>query len=271
MLRIENPARTRLEANELSLGVGISKARTVDICRMMNVCGFDWLFLDLEHSPTPLDTVGQISVAALDAGIAPIVRIPIGQFSVATTLLDAGALGIVHPHVETADEARKMVDALRYPPLGHRGIGGAMPQFGYRPVNLGEAVTELNRATLLAVMIESPEAVARADEIAAVDGIDILMIGTNDIALAMGHPAEFGHSDVVEAYKTVAAACRKHGKWLGSGGVYDVELVRRYVEIGVRFHLAAGDTRMLMVAGRQCVTSLREINVPEEPQLRVAG
>jgi len=106
--------------------------------------------------------------------------------------------------------------------------------------------------------------VSRADEIAAVKGLDIVMIGTNDLALALGHPAEFGHPEVVKAYETVAAACRKHGKWLGSGGVYDVALVRRYVEIGVRFHLATGDTRLLMSAGQQCVNSLREIPVPAE-------
>jgi len=95
MLQLENPALARLEANELSLGVGIRHARTVDIARIMQVCGFDWLFIDLEHSAMSLDTAGQISMAALDAGISPIVRIPIGDYSVGNRLLDAGAMGIV--------------------------------------------------------------------------------------------------------------------------------------------------------------------------------
>jgi 2-keto-3-deoxy-L-rhamnonate aldolase RhmA len=261
MLRLENPALARMEAGEISLGVGIRHGRTVDIAQIMNVCGFDWLFIDLEHSPMTLDTAAQMSMAALGAGIAPIIRIPIGDYAVGTRLLDAGALGIVHPHIENADEARQLVDAMCYPPLGHRGVSGAIAQFGYRQVNLGEAVTELNRATLICVMLETPEAIARADEIAAVEGVDIVMIGTNDLAMALGHPQEFGHPEVVSAYETVAAACKRHGKWCGSGGVYDLDLVRRYVGMGVRFLLAAGDSGLMISAGRDRVGSLREINV----------
>ena len=108
-------------------------------------------------------------------------------------------------------------------------------------------------------MLETPEAVARADEIAAVDGVDVVMIGTNDLALALGHPQEFGHPEVVKAYETVAAACKKHGKYLGSGGVYDPDLVAKYVGIGVRFLLAAGDTGLMMTAGRARVETLRGI------------
>jgi 4-hydroxy-2-oxoheptanedioate aldolase len=259
MLKLENPALARLEAGELSLGCGIRNARTVDIAHIMKLSGFDWLFLDLEHSVMPLDTAAQISMAALAVGIAPIVRIPIGDLSIATRLLDCGALGIVHPHIETAEEARGLVDAICFPPLGHRGVGGAIAQFGYRAVNLGEAIAELNRATIVSVMLETPEAVSRADEIAAVDGVDVVMIGTNDLALALGHPQEFGHPDVVKAYETVAAACKKHGKYLGSGGVYDPDLVAKYVGIGVRFLLAAGDTGLIMAAGRQRTAQLREI------------
>jgi len=261
MAKLESPALTRLEAGEVSLGVGIRHARVVDIAPIMKNCGFDWLFLDLEHSAMPLDIAAQISIAALDSGITPIVRIPIGDFSVATRVLDSGAMGIVHPHIENAEEAKRLVDAVCYPPLGHRGVGGAIPQFGYGPVKLGEAIAELNRATLIAVMLETPEAIAEADAIAAVDGVDIVMIGTNDLALAMGHPQEFGHPDVVKAYETAAAACKKHGKYLGSGGVYDPELVERYCKMGVRFLLAAGDSTLMMAAGRQRVDLLRKMDV----------
>ncbi len=261
MLKLESPALARLEADEVSLGVGIRHARVVDIAPIMKNSGFDWLFLDLEHSAMPLDTAAQISMVALDTGITPIVRIPIGDFSIATRILDSGAMGIVHPHIENAEEARRLVDAVCFPPLGHRGVGGAIPQFGYQPVKLGEAIAELNRATLIAVMLETPEAVAQADEIAAVDGVDIVMIGTNDLALAMGYPQEFGHPEVVKAYETVAAACKRHGKYLGSGGVYDPELIERYCRIGVRFLLAGGDSGFMMAAGRQRVDVLRKIDL----------
>ena len=112
---LRNPARERLEAGELALGVGIRQSRTVDIAAIMKACGYDWLFLDLEHNSMDLDTAVQISVAALGAGIAPIVRVPAGQFWLATRVLDGGALGIVMPHVDTAEEAREIADRLRYP------------------------------------------------------------------------------------------------------------------------------------------------------------
>jgi 2-keto-3-deoxy-L-rhamnonate aldolase RhmA len=148
---------------------------------------------------------------------------------------------------------------LCYPPYGHRGVSGTITQFGYKSVDLSEAVAELNRKTLIGVMLETQEAIDRADEIAAVDGINIVMIGTNDLAMSMGCPGDFGHKDVVSAYEKVAAACKKHGKWCGSGGVYDPALVARYVGMGVRFLLAGGEVGLMMAAGRQRVALLREI------------
>jgi 4-hydroxy-2-oxoheptanedioate aldolase len=134
---LRNPARERLEAGELALGVGIRQSRTVDIASIMKACGYDWLFLDLEHNSMDLDIAVQISVAALGAGIAPIVRVPAGQFWLATRVLDGGALGIVMPHVDTPEEARKIADRLRYPPQGHRSIAGGLPHFGYVPIAAG--------------------------------------------------------------------------------------------------------------------------------------
>src|SRR3954471_3742617 len=128
---ISNPARRRLEAGDVALGIGGRLARTVDIAKAMQVAGFDWLFIDLEHGSLSLDTAMQIAVAALDAGIAPLVRVPKGEFSLATRALDNGALGIVVPHVDTADEAREVVRQLKYAPLGHRSIGGTGPQLGF--------------------------------------------------------------------------------------------------------------------------------------------
>src|SRR5579872_6856306 len=109
MAEIKNPARAPLEAGEVSIGVGLRLARGAEIGRIMKSCGWDWLFIDLEHGSMTLDTACQISVAALDAGIAPIVRIPNGQLDMATRALDGGGWGIVMPHVDTAEEAAELV------------------------------------------------------------------------------------------------------------------------------------------------------------------
>lgn len=256
-LTINNPARRRLEQGELSLGVGIRHTRVVDIAMMMKTVGMDWLFIDLEHSGISIDTASQISVASLNVGISPIVRIPNGEYSVASRVLDGGALGIVVPHVESAEEAREIVRQLRYTPEGERGVSAMMPQFGYSRVDLRQATAALNRSILLVVMLETEQAVSRAAEIAAVDGIDVVMIGTNDFAMSAGIPGQFDHDLVKQAYDTTAEACRQNGKWSGSGGLGSAADFERCIGVGVQFYLTGGDGGFLMKAAGDRVQMLR--------------
>jgi 2-keto-3-deoxy-L-rhamnonate aldolase RhmA len=259
-LTLRNPARARLEAGELALGVGIRQSRTVDIASIMKACGYDWLFLDLEHNSMDLDTAVQISVAALAAGIAPIVRVPAGQFWLATRVLDGGALGIVMPHVDTAEEAREIADRLRYPPQGHRSVAGGLPHFGYAPVSIGAACEALNAATLVVVMLETPQAISNAAAIAAVPGIDSLLIGTSDLTMELGIPGQLGDERVVDAYRTVIEACRSHGKYAGIGGVYEESLMRRYIGMGVQLVLGGGDLAFMTTAASARAKMLRELH-----------
>ena len=258
-LVVQNLARERLLAGELSLGVGIRQSRTVDIAKVMKTAGFDWLFIDLEHSAMSLATACEISVAALDAGIAPLVRVPQRQHWMATRALDNGALGIVAPHVDTPQEAREIVEHLRYPPEGHRSIGGAMPHFGFRPVKADELTRTLNAASLVVVMLETPRAIDNAESIAAVPGVDVLLIGTNDLALEMGIAGDVGHERIVGAYQRVIDACRNHAKWPGMGGVYGEELMKRYIAMGMRFVLSGNDQGLLMAAASQKAAFLRHL------------
>jgi 4-hydroxy-2-oxoheptanedioate aldolase len=256
---LRNPARVRLEAGELALGVGIRQSRTVDIASIMKACGYDWLFLDLEHNSMDLDTAVQISVAALAVGIAPIVRVPAGQFWLATRVLDGGALGIVMPHVDTAEDARDIADRLRYPPQGHRSVAGGLPHFGYAPVSTATACTALNAATLVVVMLETPKAIANAAAIAAVPGIDSLLIGTSDLTMELGIPGQLGAERVVEAYRSVVDACRVYGKYAGIGGVYEEGLMRRYIGMGVQLVLGGGDLGFMTAAASERAKMLREL------------
>lgn len=249
MLNIKNPARERLQNGQLAIGIGLRQARTVDIASAMHTCGFDWLFIDLEHGAMGLDTAVQISVAALSAGISPVVRVPKGRYDLATRALDGGAFGIVVPHVDTAEEAREIVDRLKYPPIGHRSAAGGMPQLGFAPTPLAEAAVAVNAAMLVVVMLESPEAIANADAIAAVPGVDVLLIGTNDLTCEMGIPGQLMHERVAEAYEITVAACRNHGKWAGMGGVYSEEGLQRYIGLGARMILSGNDLGLLMGAG----------------------
>jgi 2-keto-3-deoxy-L-rhamnonate aldolase RhmA len=257
MPRVTNPAKDRLTQGALAIGVGIRVVRGVEIARIMKTAGFDFLFIDLEHGATSVETAYSISVAALDAGIAPFIRVPHGELALGTRCLDGGGLGLVIPHVDTPDEARAMVDAFKFQPVGHRSIGGGYPHFGFAPVPAKDVVVALNDATLVVAMIETPKAVENADQIAAVPGIDVLLMGTNDLCLEMGIPGQLDNERVVAAIDTVVRACQKHGKWPGLGGVYVRDLAKRYIGRGMRFVLAGNDISLLMNAAQEQATFVR--------------
>ncbi|MBV8777541.1 MAG: aldolase [Alphaproteobacteria bacterium] len=254
---MHNAAKERLAAGEMAVGIILRQARTVDIAPAMKACGYDWLFLDLEHNSMDLDTAVQISVAAHGAGIAPVARVPARQLWLATRVLDGGALGIVMPHVDTPEEAREIAAALRYPPLGHRSVAGGLPHLRYEKHPPAESCAAINDATFIVVMLETPLAIHNAEAIAAVPGIDSLLIGTNDLAMELGIPGGFGDERIVAAYQAVVDACRRHGKHAGVGGIADPALLKRYIEMGVRVVLPGSDLGFLQQAAAATAATMR--------------
>ncbi|PPR32390.1 MAG: 2-keto-3-deoxy-L-rhamnonate aldolase [Alphaproteobacteria bacterium MarineAlpha9_Bin6] len=261
MIHIRNIARERLEAGELAIGMGVRQARSVDIGKIMKTCGYDWLFIDMEHGSMSVDDTVQISIAASDAGITPIVRVPGFQHFHATRVLDGGALGVVFPHVDTAETANELANFCRYPPRGHRSVVGALPQIDFRSLPVSEAAQAINNAVLVVVMLESPEAIERVEEIAAVDGVDVLLVGTGDLCMEMGIPGQVDSPKVVQAYEKLIAACHRNGKYPGLGGVYKPELMESYIGMGMRFILSSNDLAMMMAASTERASFLRGLSV----------
>ena len=251
MPEIINVAKQKLEAGELAIGVGLRMTRVVEVGKMMKTAGYDWLFIDMEHNSMSIDDAAQISVAAQSAGITPIVRVPGFQHFHASRVLDTGAQGIVVPHVDDIRTAKNMVENVKYPPIGKRSITGSLPQLDFVPTPVDEATKAINDATLLIVMLETEEAVENAEAMAAIDGIDALLFGTNDLTIEMGIPGQMGHPRVVKHYETAAAACKKHGKFLGMGGIYDPAVMKDYVAMGARLILAGNDFPFLMKAAKE--------------------
>jgi len=246
-----NHTKRQLAAGKLAIGMGLRLARSVDIATIGKTCGYDWLFIDMEHSSMDLDTAAQIAMASLPVGITPIVRVPGKEHHHASRILDSGAQGIVVPHVDSVEEAERAVAYCKYPPIGHRSAMGVLPQFAYGPVPIGESMPAANAETLVIVMLETPQAIEKADAIAAVPGIDVLLIGTNDLCAELGIPGKFGDPKVEAAYRTVIAACTKHGIHPGMGGVYDPKLMEKYIGYGMRFILSGGDLSFLMAGARE--------------------
>ena len=137
---------------------------------------------------------------------------------------------------------------------------GALPQVNFARHPIGEMANAINAATLLILMIETPRAVENADAIAAVEGVDVLLIGTNDLCMEMGIPGQFDHPDVSTAYDTVIAACHKHGKYPGMGGVYDPAMMAQYVEKGMKFILSGSDMAFMMAGAKAQAAAVRGLN-----------
>ena len=261
MSAVHNQARAALQAGRLSLGFTVRMVRSVEIAPATAAAGYDWLFLDCEHGTLGLDAAAQIAVAGLAAGIAPIVRVPNGEYAMATRMLDAGALGIVMPHVDTAEEAREVVEKLKYPPLGHRSMGGIGPHYGLRGASVGDAAMALNAACLTVVMLETPRAIDNAAAIAAVPGIDVLLIGSNDLCAEMGIPGQFTHPRLEDAYRRTVAACLAAGKYPGMGGIYAEPIMATYVGLGARFILAGQDSAFMLSGATARAGALRAMPV----------
>jgi len=204
--------RKRVAAGDVTLGtfIGTASPVTAEVCA---AAGFDWLLLDLEHGAGGEEQVRATVPAAAAYGVPTVVRVESEARIRAGRVLDAGAAGVMLPRLETVDEVRAAVAHLRYPPRGDRGFAtyNRACRFGLDPGALERADNEV----LGIVQIESGRAVSNAEEIAAVDGVDVLFVGPRDLSHDLGVPGQVDAPIFVEALNQVRLSARKHGKACG--------------------------------------------------------
>jgi len=257
---IRNRVKEKLARDEVVASMTIRLVRGIEIARMAATAGFDMIYVDLEHSTLTLEATGQICQAALSAGVTPMVRVPANTPEYIQRVLDAGALGIIAPGVRSADEARAVVAAAKYAPLGERGAGGALPHLEFRSFPTAEANAAINDATMVIVQFESAEAIEKAEEIASVDGVDMVLIGVNDLLADLGLAGQFEHPKVRDAYARAIAACRKHGKHVGVGGLSTKpKLAAEFIAMGARLLSTGTDIQFLSAAMAEKAQQAREI------------
>jgi 2-keto-3-deoxy-L-rhamnonate aldolase RhmA len=258
----ENHAKRMLKNNQLVLCMGVNQLRTPNIAMIAAACGFDAVYIDLEHNPTSLETAAGVCVAALGMGITPIARVTSHDSHDATRILDSGAQGVMVPHIQNAKEAKAIVKACLYAPKGHRSAFGSGPQLGYAAIPQAEVCKIINEETVLMAMIETPEAVENAEEIAAVEGIDVLHIGASDLSTEMGIPGQYSSERMRAAFEKVAGAARRYGKQMGVGGVrQDFEFQSWLIKLGMRYLTGGSDIAYILSAGRADVKQLRELKI----------
>lgn len=258
---IENIAKRKAKQGELALGMGVRQSRTADHALLSKTCGFDWLFIDLEHSSISIEQASDMCSAALVAGITPFIRVTAQSHHHSTRLLDTGALGIIVPDVDTPEQAAKVVSNCRYPPLGKRSIPSAVPQLLFEPTPPKEMMELLNREVMLVVMLESQLAIRNADAIAAVEGVDGIIIGGSDLSARSGVAGDFGSAIMQDSFAAMQAAADRHQKIAGFAGVTDEQAQIRFINQGARFVQCGTDIGFLQMAAANKVNTLRRVAI----------
>ena len=207
-----NPVKAKLAKGESVFGVVIS-VNNVEVAAYAAGLGFDFLWLEMEHSPLSLETVRNIVLATRGLPAVPFARPPVNELWTAKRVLDAGVLGVIFPFTRTPQLAQQAVAACRYPPRGLRGSGATLAQFRWpAPKGYYDFADE---NVLVVTVVEDTSALSQIDAIAATPGIDVLFIGTSDLSFSLGLRGRQDQRRLDEAVAKIAAAAKKHGKALG--------------------------------------------------------
>jgi 4-hydroxy-2-oxoheptanedioate aldolase len=243
-----NPLKQRLADDKANVGILITMP-SVNMAQALAACGFDWLFIDMEHGPIDIGSCHHLITATAGTNCAPVVRVPEPSITYTKPVLDSGAMGLVFPMVLNAEIARQCVRATRYPPKGERGWGPFYAPYRWGVGNAMAYHAVADEVVIIA-LIEHIEAVRNIDEIVAVEGIDVCLIAPMDLAVSMGHPGDRDHPEVVAAIATAEKAILGSGKALG-GMALTTEETNAKIERGYRVFVGGFDVMLVETAARQ--------------------
>jgi 4-hydroxy-2-oxoheptanedioate aldolase len=257
-----NAFKSALARKETSIGLwlGLSDPYSAELCAG---CGFDWLLIDGEHAPNDLRSILGALQAIAAYPVQPIVRLPEGSTTLIKQVMELGATSLLIPMVESAEQARELVRAMRYPPSGVRGVGSGMARSS-RWNGYATYLADANDRACLLVQVETETALARVREIAAVDGVDGVFIGPADLAASMGFVGQTSHPEVrarIEEGLRAIAACGKASGILCT----DESLARHYIEVGVQFIAVGVDTSLLAGAARSLAGRFKRPGERDQP------
>lgn len=241
----------------IGLWLGLGDPYTAELCA---TAGFDWLLVDGEHAPNDLRSMLGTLQAVAPYPVHPVVRVPHGDAALIKQVLEIGATTLLVPMVESAGQARELVRATRYPPQGLRGVGSGLARSS-RWSSYPKYLHEANERICLLVQVESVEALAQIDAIAAVEGVDGVFIGPSDLSASMGYLGEPAHPEVRAAIDAAIGRILAAGKAPGVLTV-DEALARHYIELGARFVAVGVDATLLARATRALAAAFRSTAAP---------
>ncbi len=268
----ENRVKKALQRGEPVIGTMMSEVRSPGFIWMLANAGFDFVFIDMEHGTYDLSTVSDMIKVARLTGLVPLVRVPDLAYHLVSTVLDAGAMGIMLPRVEYREQAEQLVSYMKYPPVGVRGATSARGHTDYAGAGPQELVSHMNENTLVILQIERKKAIENIDSLLSVPGVDVGLIGPFDLTISLGE----NNTDspvVTEAIQQVVDSAKRN-KVASGIHIADPAVVLDWHKRGMTMLTSNSDLGFFTAGAKQTVTTLRnglanEASEPEQPALAV--
>lgn len=251
-----NRVKAKLAAGNLCVGTMLVEIRQPGIMTVLANAGFDFVLVDNEHGPFPVDAIAELCRAARSEGVTPIVRIPELTYAHVSQLLDGGAQGIMLPRVTSRAQVEECVRYMKYPPEGRRGAVLARGHTAFKVGPLVETLAAMNRETMLVVQIETKEAVEGLDDLLSVPGVDAALVGPTDLSLALGVGGEMDHPTLVSAIEETMAACALNGV-IPAIHTNDTAMSTAWARRGMQLVSIHSEIGLLTAAARGAITTIR--------------
>jgi 2-keto-3-deoxy-L-rhamnonate aldolase RhmA len=250
----ENPVKKALKEGKVVIGATVT-ATSPDVAATLAGVGFDFLWIEMEHSPLTLETVRSMILATRGLKAMPFTRVPFNEIWLAKRVLDSGSLGVIFPFTSTRELAEQAVKACKYPPRGLRGYGPSLaaPRWGRTGAEYAKFADE---NVMVIVIIETKQAIDNIDAIASVPGVDVLFIGANDLSFSLGKGGSTTDPVVEEAVSKVLAAGRKYNLPVGYPSGNPAEINKRIAQ-GFRFFQATSDLGLMSAGSRELLTKVQ--------------
>lgn len=243
----KNTVKEKLANGEMTVGTMVFEFNSTGIGHLAGEAGADFVMFDMEHTGWSIETIRMLVATSRASKAIPMVRVPATQYHLISRPLDVGAMGIMVPMVESVEQARLIVQSVKYSPEGGRGAAFTIAHDNYEGGSVPDKMAEANQATMIIAQIETAAGVEACEAIAAVDGIDCLWVGHFDLSISMGIPGQFDHPDFIAAITRVAQACESRGKAAGVM-VSDLEGGAFWKGLGYRAFAYSGDLWLYLAA-----------------------
>lgn len=243
----ENPVKKLLSQGNPAIGITLTVG-SAEIAAQAAACGFDFLWIEMEHSPITLESLRNMVLATRGLQAVPFARVPVNEAWTAKRVLDAGVLGVMFPFTSTAQLARQAVEACKYPPCGRRGSGAGLATFRWPSPEGYYDFADQN--VMVIVIIDDAQGLEEIEAITATPGVDVIFVGTSDLAFSLGCRGQQDHPKVREALKKIVDAAKRNHKVLGAPAT-DSSQVKSLLDEGFLFFQTATELGLMALGARR--------------------